>query len=85
MNWTIWQRKPKAERPFAALARDVDGAHFQLVHWTGEGSDPETECRVVDIAVDSDGTVTVEQSTSRGGDELSPEYITRFTLPGWGD
>ena len=77
MNWTIWQDNPKPEKPCTPIARDADGLHMTLVHWTKE--EPK-ECRSIDVKVDDTGFVTVEHSTSEGE---FVEHITRYNILGW--
>lgn len=90
MRFTVWQKKPTHKElhvePYRPLAREVKEYEVQLVHWTGDGSTPGTECRVVTIAVDADGGVSVEHSTSETtGSGIDPEHATRVYLPGWED
>lgn len=82
MNWTVWLRKPRQAPGSKPLAK-ADEVHVQLVHWTGDGDNSATECRVVDVRIDKTGTVVVEHSTANGGGGPEVEHVTRLTMPGW--
>lgn len=93
MTWTVWQNKPKpphqeTEKSFFLnrVADKVEEFEVQLVHWTDEDSDSGKECRVVNIAVNEYGMVTVEHSTTEYNENeslVTVEFVTRTTIPGW--